>query len=75
MKFTEEQMDQENHISILETIFSSLKTENDALNLKVDNLEGLSHQNNIKTVSVPKHNEEGRPMICWDAERLRSWRA
>lgn len=39
----------------------SLKNENSALKLKVDDLEGRSRRNNIKIIGIPELEEGGKP--------------
>lgn len=58
----EEQMsEQDSRISSLEKAFSSLKDDNNALKLKVDDLEGRSRRNNIKIIGIPEQEEGGNP--------------
>lgn len=49
----EQVKDQESYISGLEKALSGLKNENNALKLKVDDLEGQSRRSNVKIVSIP----------------------
>ncbi|KAF7660787.1 hypothetical protein LDENG_00275320 [Lucifuga dentata] len=51
----------ESRISCLEKTLSSLKAENSALMLKVDDLEGQSRHNNIKILGIPERKEGTRP--------------
>ncbi len=50
-------LEQDNRISRLEKAVSSLKNENDALKLMVDDLEGRSRRNNIKIFGIPEQEE------------------
>lgn len=62
VELVEEQvLDHENRITCLEKTVSSLKNENDALKLKVDDLEGRSRRNNIKIIGIPEQEEGGKP--------------
>lgn len=47
---------QENHVSLGKAV-SSLENENNALRLKVDDLEGRSCHNNFKIVGIPEQEE------------------
>ena len=57
----EQMLDHESCIARLESTASSLKEENGSRKLKVDDLEGRSHHNNIKIVGISEQEEEGRP--------------
>lgn len=54
-------VEQENHISHLKKVLSSLKNENSAFKSKVDDLEGRSRRNNIKIIGIPELEERGKP--------------
>uniref|UniRef100_A0A8C9YHW0 L1 transposable element RRM domain-containing protein n=1 Tax=Sander lucioperca TaxID=283035 RepID=A0A8C9YHW0_SANLU len=57
----EQVLDHENRMTCLEKTVASLKDENDALKLKVDDLEGRSRRNNIKIIGIPEQEEGGKP--------------
>lgn len=57
----EQVLDHESRITCLEKTVSGLKDENNALKLKVDDLEGRSRRNNIKIIGIPEHEEGGNP--------------
>lgn len=57
----QEKLEQDNRGSCLEKAVSSLKNGNNALRLKVDDLEGQSCRNNFKTVGIPKKKEGRTP--------------
>ena len=54
-------LDHESRITCLEKAVSGLKDENNALKLKVDDLEGQSRRNNIKIINIPEQEEDGKP--------------
>lgn len=54
-------LDHESRITCLEKAVSGLKDENNALRLKVDDLEGRSRRNNIKIIGIPEQEEGGKP--------------
>lgn len=52
---------QETRISVLEKEFSSLKSENATLKLKMEDLECRSRRNNIKIIGIPEQEEGNKP--------------
>ncbi|XP_030266512.1 NACHT, LRR and PYD domains-containing protein 1-like [Sparus aurata] len=54
-------LDHESRITCLEKAVSGLKDENNALRLKVDDLEGRSRRNNIKIIGIPEQEEGAEP--------------
>lgn len=57
-----EVLERDNRVSCLEKAVSSLKNENNALRLKVDDLEGQWYHKNFKIVIIPE-KEEGRKPV------------
>ena len=57
----EQMLHHENCMTCLEKTVASIKDENDALKLKVDDLKGRSRRNNIKIIGIPEQEEGGKP--------------